>query len=1056
MKSPLRLSAVLLAVLLPVYPCWSRGAPPAAAERGSSAPASIPQPSSTDVTIPGPLRSFLRMAAISQKAPTDDVLPLLARNVVMEGYSWNGRTPEPNEYLILVKGYLEHARALLSLAGPKGVIRIANCGAAAPLLKVLGYKLREACGPGTSLQTADPKQAFLTIDSGFPLTDLEDALRADKPFVYPITSSQAPVLFKAGDWIAMDTGKRRVRKGKYRDLPHDVLDSLVDDPTLARLYWALARMDMPTGHYLQQKVGLKKLLPFAPVLDFYGSSICIRSGRVVVPGGPAADSAWAHLVKAKPASPSAFILNLLARDNGWMAAYFSALSRISPAQQAYFTGHGRLHSFYEALRGYTPYPGAARPVFRPAPGLVLLTTRLQLEPGGAPHIPGNLAVWKEIVARERKSHSRTVRIWAQRAEGWKRSDQVIAAMFAFSRLNPQNNPLKLFLVLDGIDRRRPADRPLSPGAVRLLADKFAQFGDQYGVFSEFQNLSDDSISRFFNVADSLDRIHDPGLRANAVGIFQANIGLWQILARQGEITDQNGSWDRVLRPFDHVRTSIQLLSAARDSVHALVSSTSGASGFSQQELIALLAGPRQSSPAGQRVRQDLVYRIGSVMLAQRLVSLDTLFALGNGLEQMAHGRPATPGLIHLAGDLQELPMPKPLFTSGERASWNYGLFADSHLQAESETNFTKIIRSSRSVKKLEETRGQLVPFLRDTLVGLNYAYYQPPGAQVLYNDPNFVRSHDFLGEALTGRDQSWKDPIISGRGWTASGGARLEGSLANLPYALAEVEEDFISPQNVQALIWEDMVSTLLMNSVVPRWWRVTPAELHAVALYQDYGDELVEAAAGNPGLRERVMSILAIRMRPRQADSVEQALSAGQQQEALSRLAPADVFFLAAEFRQRFPGEAGKWGKAGQELDSLARHHPGEVSWERLAQDFGTPHPDLAGTYATNLLSVKPFPTFLGYSSRLLAESWQSNNLYWARLADEMGYPPAMLNVLVPQLTHNMIAKIFATDLDDRPALLRALWATGEEFRKSHSASAVSASAASGLPQASSGSKLE
>ncbi|HLQ51153.1 MAG TPA: hypothetical protein VK129_06615, partial [Terriglobales bacterium] len=73
---------------------------------------------------------------------------------------------------------------------------------------------------------------------------------------------------------------------------------------------------------------------------------------------------------------------------------------------------------------------------------------------------------------------------------------------------------------------------------------------------------------------------------------------------------------------------------------------------------------------------------------------------------------------------------------------------------------------------------------------------------------------------------------------------------------------------------------------------------------------------------------------------------------------------------------------------------------------------------------------TFQDYSSRLLAESWDSNNLYWARLADEMGYPPVMLNRLVPQLTRRMVEKLFATNLDDWPAILRAMQETGEEFR--------------------------
>ena len=82
-------------------------------------------------------------------------------------------------------------------------------------------------------------------------------------------------------------------------------------------------------------------------------------------------------------------------------------------------------------------------------------------------------------------------------------------------------------------------------------------------------------------------------------------------------------------------------------------------------------------------------------------------------------------------------------------------------------------------------------------------------------------------------------------------------------------------------------------------------------------------------------------------------------------------------------------------------------------------------------LLNGKPFPTLMGYSSRLLAESWDSNNLYWARLADESGYPPSMLHLLVPELTRRMVEKIFATHLEDWPALLRALRETGEEFRQ-------------------------
>ncbi|MGH9375662.1 MAG: hypothetical protein ACRD1J_05795, partial [Terriglobia bacterium] len=463
---------------------------------------------------------------------------------------------------------------------------------------------------------------------------------------------------------------------------------------------------------------------------------------------------------------------------------------------------------------------------------------------------------------------------------------------------------------------------------------------------------------------------------------------------------------------------------------------------SQDEIINLLAGPEQSSPEGQQVRQELANKIGSVLDAQRLVSLDTVFGLADGLDQMAQGGPAPQNLIQLAGALREFQMPKPLFTSGERAEWSYGLYSNPHIQSEMATDLAKIIKSPGSRNELATARGQLVPFLRDTLVGLNYAYYAPPGAQLLYSDPLFVRSHDFSGEAITGGQETWKTPSIFGRGQAASGGAHLIGSLADLPYALAEVEQDFIVPHNVQALIWEDLAPTLLTNSVVPRWWGVTRHELHAVTLYQQLAQELLADARGNEQLQQQVMKILSDRLLPRLAGEVNDAIRAGPQAEALSQLTPADTFYLAGEFRQEFAKEASS-EKAGQELDQLSQRYPTEVSWERLSEDFGVPHPALADTYACQLLNVKPFPTFLGYSSRLLAESWESNNLYWARLADERGYPPVMLNVLVPELTRRMVANIFASDLGDWPALLRALRETGVEFRQGKLVSLVSRSGA-------------
>jgi hypothetical protein len=145
----------------------------------------------------------------------------------------------------------------------------------------------------------------------------------------------------------------------------------------------------------------------------------------------------------------------------------------------------------------------------------------------------------------------------------------------------------------------------------------------------------------------------------------------------------------------------------------------------------------------------------------------------------------------------------------------------------------------------------------------------------------------------------------------------------------------------------------------------------------------------------------------------------------------PADTFFLATEFRRKFPGEASRWGNAGRELDDLARKDPSNANAERLSKDFGMPHLEMAQSNSCTLLNMGIFPASGAFDGRLFGESWESSNLYWARLADEMGYSPPMLNVLVPDLTRRMVANIFATNLDDWPALLRAIEKAGNEFRQ-------------------------
>ncbi len=969
------------------------------------------------------------MAGMSQEISPEEVMPFLSRQVFMRGYNGSQAT----EFLILLRRYVEQSRELTLLAGPDATIRVTNCDDVKPLLRILGYQIRPTCGqPGTTLKTEDSERAFLTIDSGFPLPELEKTLQGGAPFAYPYSPTTVPVMFAPSDWSMAS-------KNNHVESSRDLLDTLLRDSDLARLYWSLSRMDPETASFLQHARGIHRLLPYGRSLDFYGSHIYIRNGRVVVPGGSNAEAAWESLVQASPASPADFIPRLLLKDKGWLAAYFDVLSRASADRQEYFTGNARLGHFYNSLRAPVSTWTATTGSYRPAPGLLLLVTRLQLAPSGEPLVPGNLEVWNDIVHLHKKGSGISPGL-LKRAGRSTTADHLIETMFLLSRAQNETGPLDIYLALSELDASRSSDHRLAPETIQQLGNKFEELSDQYRIFSEFPDLSDASILRFLSVAEALDKV-PTSIRGNAMGALQANIGIWQILARQGQIpaSKQDQSWQKLIEPFATIKTSAHVYDAGRAALGEVLRASTGRTKASQAEIIELLAGPQQSSSEGILVHREIVNRMRTVLEAQRLVSLDTVLALGGGLDQKAHGAPVDEALIQRAAEIRAFEMPRPIFTSSERAVWAAGIYNNHHTDLEMKADVGKVLQSSSaSPAQVEDAKGQLASFLRDGLVGLNYAYYEPPGAQALHNNPLFVRSHDFSGETVSGIETVWGAARVFGEGSPAGGGAHLVGSLADLPYVLAELEQDFISPEHVAALIWEELVPGLLTNAVLPRWWNISPAELHAVTLYQRTGEELLSAGADNEVTRKKVVDILSDRFSPRQLDDIEQSMRGGHVQEMLPRIPPADSFYLATEFQRKYPAEGFSTGPAGIELQDLSRQHPEQVSWQRVSQDFGIPHPVLAQTYARTLLNMAPLPAFSGYASRLLAESWESPNLYWARMADEAGYAPVDLNRLVPELTGHMVAKIAATDFEDWPALLRAMHATGDDFRRSKAEAAA------------------
>ncbi len=245
---------------------------------------------------------------------------------------------------------------------------------------------------------------------------------------------------------------------------------------------------------------------------------------------------------------------------------------------------------------------------------------------------------------------------------------------------------------------------------------------------------------------------------------------------------------------------------------------------------------------------------------------------------------------------------------------------------------------------------------------------------------------------------------------------------------MAEAEQNFLVPTQTQALIWGDLVPQMILSAKIPRWWNVTPVQMHWLGLHMRYAKSLLAESAIDPTVRAPVVEVLSTQAPPARTALVRHLLEQGDVPAAIERVTPSEMFVLAKEMVARKKDGSGSFAA---EIRRLAAASPEQVNYKAISRAFGTPKPTLANSYQPELLNLRTFPTLMGYSSRIMAESWESNTLYWAALADEVHLAPTQLNVLIPEWTQRVVERIFASHLEDWPALLKSLRIVGDDVRE-------------------------
>ena len=436
---------------------------------------------------------------------------------------------------------------------------------------------------------------------------------------------------------------------------------------------------------------------------------------------------------------------------------------------------------------------------------------------------------------------------------------------------------------------------------------------------------------------------------------------------------------------------------------------------------------------------------------QRLVSIKTIFDLADHLERVSRGEAFNVAMANrLAASISEVRLPRSTLSSVEANAFAQGHWVEKHIQEQRDMNLRREVdRAQGRPEQLREIRGELVGVLRDSLVGFNYVYYSPPGAELIRSNPLFVRSHNFLG--YDGK-RAWTAGRVQGSGWPNSGGGRILGSLINLPYSLADAEQNFLIPSQRQALIWQDLAPQILIGATVPRWWGVSDDAQHFVALHVRLGEELLAEAAldgeAAKGAVRRAGAAASSRRACGGGSTVFQRPRRGRHRRIHPGRALRAVGDALVE-QKRPAGGPHRRPLCRRNPAPASRPIPTKLSYDRIASIFGTPHPELTGSYRPELLHLPLFPTMMGYSSRIMAESWESTNIHWATLADELYLPPAELNLLVPEWTQRSLERIFATHLEDWPALWRSMRIVGDHYRQQVRPESGRVTASLGAPDA-------
>jgi tetratricopeptide (TPR) repeat protein len=889
------------------------------------------------------------------------------------------------------------------------------------VLDLLGWRIRQSRNTFLVEVGTDEEAALRqTFGSSLGIDELQMKTRLEQrqTFMFRIVDERAPIIFDEQFWFASILKEPRPRRS--------LLEEMLENPAIARLYIGLTGMNSETQRAILQAVEPDQLLKRSARLAVYGSSIAIENGRIMLPGGVEATTAWSKLVEASPARAGQFLGNLIRMDDGKMLAYYYSIAVLSPDHQRFFTRTPqRLSAFYKVF----PFEDEAnleKNIFgRREDAFTRMARELPLDSEGSVLFPGSERVW--TVAKGSSDDISDVERLVKRVRRTNSpddEDEILLKML--DRWNEvarrRVNQIENFLSVARIDAHRKD--PMDELMALTLSQMFGKYQSVFPYFTALQSLNGNQITEFGKAAQRIENLKETELNT-ALGDFHALIKLLVLLKESGKLPEPKATelFSFVSGKFAGAKTYEGLSAATFDSIERILAEAGKTPNENVDDfLLRALAGNPQTkefSFDGITYSVDVAgrnaQRMRDVLRLQSISSLEILLKVYAAAQLMVR-RPdasALPDIEGYASKLLEIrEAPEDRLSGKLREALIVARPAEvMKIVADLKKELAKK-KPSKNIPKLAAALiEELHPFLKTTLVGWIYAYYFSPQDLAIANDRYLVRRHVFFEEL--GEDY-WPETRTG-----TSNGSYLLGGFAQMATGLAPMAKVNVeAAQSLNTIGPQERVAVAQLAAVrsVP-WNQVAERSVHLVALKLRLAREFVVRAAVDGKLRLELARATIGLIGPRRRFDLLQSLAGADTSGALDQLSNTDLLFLA----DALAGSSAS-ANAGGPVHKALERETRIVSWEQ-SNYFGGLHPMTDGCAFPHLARLAPYEEYEPLQlPDPLAERLSDILLYVAESADRIGLPVQALALLTEPAVRQFSAQVKMSSISDWRSALQAM----------------------------------